>query len=421
MFSTILLIRTTSPTTFLLSRSIHPGPLHRSFTTTSIRNTFTSPLRYPLKPTSTIHRSALVPTPPTRSPAISPTSPKHEQSHISQTPSLVAQTIPPASAVTNPPKSIIDRFVPEWAAGVRPYLHLMRLDKPIGWILLYWPCAWSITIASTVYHLPPSTPIFYCGLFALGAFIMRGAGCTINDMWDRKFDAAVERTKSRPLAKGDITPLGATTFLGGQLTAGLGVLTQLNWYSIVLGASSLGLVFIYPFMKRITYYPHVVLGLAFSWGSFLGWSAVTGSVDWAMTTPMFLGSAAWCVMYDTIYAHQDKKDDILVGVKSIALRFPSLTQSRILISSLSTFFLSTLIVTGQLTGLGPAYYLISCGGAAGHLAWQCATVNFDSREDLWKKFSSNGWLGLLIWMGMVVDYVQQVLLGEEPSEDMQAV
>ena len=152
---------------------------------------------------------------------------------------------------------------------------------------------------------------------------MRGAGCTINDMWDRNFDRAVERTRWRPLANGDVTPFQALVFLGAQLSAGLAVLTQLNWYSIVLGASSLGLVVIYPFMKRITYYPHFVLGpsfiptmntmnagadvlvgLAFNWGAFLGWSAVTGATDWLVTTPMFLGGTLWCVMYDTIYAHQ---------------------------------------------------------------------------------------------------------------------
>ncbi|KAK4689911.1 4-hydroxybenzoate polyprenyltransferase, partial [Tremellales sp. Uapishka_1] len=263
-------------------------------------------------------------------------------------------------------------------------------------------------MASTHLHLPPSVPLFYIGLFGLGAVVMRGAGCTINDMWDQKIDSAVERTKTRPLAAGDVTQFGALTFLGLQLSVGLGILTQLNWYSIVLGASSLGLVFIYPAMKRITYYPQVVLGLAFNWGAFLGWSAVAGSVDWAITTPMYLGGAAWCVMYDIIYAHQDKKDDILVGVKSMALRFPD--TSRTVISVLSSTFVSSLALTGYLADLGPLYYLVSVGGTALHLAWQCIKVDFDNRLDCWKKFSSNGWLGGLIWVGIAADYVQQVVV-----------
>ncbi|CAD6579696.1 MAG: Para-hydroxybenzoate--polyprenyltransferase, mitochondrial precursor (PHB:polyprenyltransferase), partial [Tremellales sp. Tagirdzhanova-0007] len=204
-------------------------------------------------------------------------------------------------------------------------------------------------MASTIHHLPPSTPIFYISLFALGAVIMRGAGCTINDMWDRRLDSAVERTKTRPLARGDVSQLGALTLVGAQLAMGLGVLTQLNWYSIVLGASSLSIVVIYPLMKRITYYPQIVLGLAFNWGSLLGWSAVAGSVDWPIVAPMYFGGVAWCIMYDTIYAHQDKKDDILVGVKSTALRFPN--SSRILISSLSATFVSLLALTGDLASL----------------------------------------------------------------------
>ncbi|KIR32687.1 4-hydroxybenzoate polyprenyl transferase [Cryptococcus deuterogattii MMRL2647] len=327
-----------------------------------------------------------------------------------------------------PAPTVFDKILPQWAQGAKPYLYLTRLDKPIGSLLLYWPCAWSITMASTVHHLPPTTPLFYMSLFAVGAVIMRGAGCTINDMWDWKMDAKVERTKTRPLAAGDVTQFGALTFLGAQLTAGLAVLTQLNWYSIALGASSLGLVVIYPFMKRITYFPQVVLGFAFNWGALLGWSAVAGAVDWTIAAPMYLGGAAWCVAYDIIYAHQvsftqlskhatttltkalqDKKDDVIAGVKSMALRFPD--TSRQVISTLSASFVSLLTFTGYMAGLGPLYYLISCGGAAAHLAWQCLTVNFDNRPDCWKKFSSNGWLGGLIWSGIAADYVQQVMFG----------
>ncbi|OXG15082.1 4-hydroxybenzoate polyprenyl transferase [Cryptococcus neoformans Ze90-1] len=349
------------------------------------------PLRTRVFTTSAIRRTSLPPTVPRVSTEL--VHPKEQQQK-----QLPAQ-----------PPTVFDKILPEWAQGAKPYLYLTRLDKPIGSVLLYWPCAWSITMASTVHHLPPTTPLFYMSLFAVGAVIMRGAGCTINDMWDWKMDAKVERTKTRPLAAGDVTQFGALTFLGAQLTAGLAVLTQLNWYSIVLGASSLGLVVIYPFMKRITYFPQVVLGFAFNWGALLGWSAVAGAVDWTIATPMYLGGAAWCVAYDIIYAHQDKKDDVIAGVKSMALRFPD--TSRQVISTLSASFVSLLTFTGYMAGLGPLYYLISCGGAAAHLAWQCLNVNFDSRPDCWKKFSSNGWLGGLIWSGIAADYVQQVMFG----------
>ncbi|KAL7419608.1 Para-hydroxybenzoate--polyprenyltransferase, mitochondrial precursor (PHB:polyprenyltransferase) [Cryptotrichosporon argae] len=320
---------------------------------------------------------------------------------------------PTANPVTPPPSApaapaLLDKVLPSWAAGAKPYLLLTRVDKPIGSILLFWPCAWSITMASTAGHLPPSAPAFYLGLFALGAVVMRGAGCTINDMWDHKIDRAVERTRARPIAAGDVSHLGALTFLGGQLAVGLAVLTQLNLYSILLGASSLSLVVIYPFMKRITYFPQIVLGLAFNWGALLGWSAVAGAVDWSVATPLYLGGAAWCVMYDTIYAHQDKHDDVKVGVKSTALMFP--TTSRPFVSALSATFVSLLALAGHAAGAGPAYYAISCAGAAAHLAWQCATVDFESRADCWKKFCSNGYLGGVIWLGTAVDYVQQVVL-----------
>ncbi|ORY23423.1 UbiA prenyltransferase family-domain-containing protein [Naematelia encephala] len=342
---------------------------------------------------------------PLRSPSPSPST---SASSRAQPLDIASEIHDPIRSQPTAPPTVLDKILPAWASKAKPYLLLTRIDKPIGSILLYWPCAWAITMASTVNHLAPSVPAFYMALFGVGAIIMRGAGCTINDMWDEKFDKAVERTQWRPLAKGDVTQFGALVFLGAQLSAGLAVLTQLNWYSIVLGASSLSLVVIYPFMKRITYYPQITLGLAFNWGALLGWSAVAGSVDWACALPMYAGGVAWCVMYDTIYAHQDKKDDILVGVKSIALRFPD--SSRALISGLSATFVSLMAVSGEIAGLGPLYYLISCGGAAAHLAWQCAKVNFDSRPDLWSKFCSNGWLGGLVWLGIAADYLQRIVI-----------
>ncbi|WVW79969.1 4-hydroxybenzoate polyprenyl transferase [Kwoniella bestiolae CBS 10118] len=326
-------------------------------------------------------------------------------------PSVTSELIHPqtgGSETLPAPKSILDKL-PGWAAPAKPYLALTRIDKPIGSLLLFWPCTWSITMASTVLHLPITTPLFYISLFGLGALIMRGAGCTINDMWDAKMDAKVDRTKSRPIAAGDVTQFQALSFLGLQLSAGLAVLTQLNWYSIVLGASSLSLVVLYPFMKRITYYPQVVFGMTFNWGVFLGWSAVAGVTDWTITAPMYLGGIAWGIAYDLIYAHQDKLDDVKAGVKSMALRFPD--SSRTVISVLNTTFISMLTLTGHLAGMGPLYYLVSCGATAAHLAWQTITVNFDDRADCWRKFCSNGYItGGLVWLGIAAEYVQNVLM-----------
>lgn len=262
--------------------------------------------------------------------------------------------------------------------------------------------AWAITLASTLTHQPLWVPFWYLTLFGIGAIIMRGAGCTINDMWDQKIDRQVDRTKQRPLARGAVTPLQALTFLGFQLSAGLAVLTQLNMYSILLGASSLSLVVVYPLMKRITYYPQFVLGLAFNWGALLGWSAVAGQVDWTIATPLYAAGISWCMLYDTIYAHQDKADDVQVGVRSTALRFGN--SSRAVLSGFATTTVSLLTYVGYLAQATPLYFVVSCAGSAAHFAWQLATVNFDSRKECWSKFIANGYTGGLIWLGTMVDY-----------------
>lgn len=167
-------------------------------------------------------------------------------------------------------------------------------------------------MASYAIEAPVTIPLTYIGLFGLGALIMRGAGCTINDMWDKNLDKSVDRTKDRPLARGDITHKQALAFLGAQLCSGLVVLLQLNWYSIFLGASSLSLVTIYPLMKRITDWPQGVLGLTFNWGVLLGWSAVAGTVQWAVALPLYAGGVCWTLVYDSIYAHQVSAACILI-------------------------------------------------------------------------------------------------------------
>ncbi|KAI0720267.1 4-hydroxybenzoate polyprenyl transferase [Cerioporus squamosus] len=284
---------------------------------------------------------------------------------------------------------------------VRPYLYLTRIDKPIGTLLLFYPCAWSITMASYALEVPWTAPLTYISLFGLGALVMRGAGCTINDMWDRNLDKGVERTKTRPLAAGDITPTQAFAFLGLQLTAGLGVLTQLNWYSILLGASSLSVVTIYPFMKRVTYWPQAVLGLAFNWGALLGWSAVAGVTNWSVCLPLYAGGICWTLVYDTVYAHQDKRDDVNMGIRSTALLFSEKT--RPILSALSASSMSLITYAGYLNGQGPLFY----GGvalAAAQLARVVWKTDFDDRPSCWKGFVGCGWSGFWVWMGALADY-----------------
>merc|ERR1719481_865158 len=151
-------------------------------------------------------------------------------------------------------------------------------------------------------------------MFGAGALVMRGAGCTINDMWDRNIDRQVERTRERPITSGQVTMFDALVYLGGQLGLGLSILLQFNWYSVLLGAASMGLVVTYPLMKRFTYYPQFVLGLAFNWGALIGWSAVRGACDWSVVLPLYCAGICWTMIYDTIYAHQDKYDDVILGV-----------------------------------------------------------------------------------------------------------
>ncbi|MGE4279729.1 MAG: 4-hydroxybenzoate octaprenyltransferase [Magnetospirillum sp.] len=280
----------------------------------------------------------------------------------------------------------IDRLVPQPA---RPYLRLMRLDRPIGTWLLLFPCWWSIALAG------PTWPDWgLMALFAVGSVVMRGAGCTINDIADHKFDAQVERTKGRPIPSGAVSLTQAGLFLAAQLLTGLVVLVQLNENAIWWGVASLALVFPYPLMKRITWWPQAWLGLTFNWGALLGWVAVTGHVALA---PVLLYAAGilWTLGYDTIYAHQDKDDDQLIGVKSTALRLADKTRP-----ALVAFYagaVALIAASGWAAGLSWLFYPLLLVAAA-QLAWQVATLDQDDCADCLTKFKSNrlfGW-GLLV-------------------------
>lgn len=295
----------------------------------------------------------------------------------------------------NPPheqKSILQ----ELRQAASPYGRLMRIDRPIGSLLLFWPCGWSIALSAPAGCWPD--PIML-GLFATGAFIMRGAGCTINDLWDKDLDAKVERTKTRPLASVEISQFDAIIFLSAQLSLGLLILVQLNLQSIVLGACSLGLVITYPLMKRVTYWPQLVLGMTFNWGALLGWCATQGAVNWSACLPLYLSGICWTVVYDTIYAHQDKIDDVAAGIKSTALRFGDNT--KIWLSGFSTVMLSSLVAAGISCDQTWPYYT-SLTMVAGHLVQQIYSLDIDNPTDCAKKFFSNHQVGLILFLGIVL-------------------
>lgn len=288
--------------------------------------------------------------------------------------------------------SWIDLYLPKQA---RPYAHLARLDKPIGTWLLAWPCMWSITLAANPGSLPDLKMLM---LFGSGALLLRGAGCTVNDLLDRDIDVMVERTKSRPIASGLLTPFQGLSFLGFQLLLGLGILLQLNNYSRILGASSLLLVFSYPLMKRFTFWPQAYLGLTFNWGALLGWAAVRGSLDPYIVLPLYFSGVFWTLVYDTIYAHQDKEDDVKVGVRSTALRFGDLSKEWI--SGFGIACISSLALCGYNADIGWPYYAFLTA-ASGHIVWQILTVDLSCRADCNRKFVSNKWFGALVFGGIL--------------------
>jgi 4-hydroxybenzoate polyprenyltransferase len=288
----------------------------------------------------------------------------------------------------------VDRRAP---VTLRPWLKLARVDRPIGVWLLMWPCWWSAALAADGAWPDPRL----LALFLVGAFVMRTAGCVINDIMDRDFDARVERTKTRPLASGAISVRAALVFLVLLLLAGLAILVQLDRAAILVGAASLGLVALYPFMKRITYWPQLFLGLTFNWGALVGWAAVRGEVGLPALI-LYAGSIAWTIGYDTIYAHQDKEDDLAIGIKSTALRFGD--QTKTWVAGFYVLFMLGLIAAGVMAGLAWPFYLL-LAGAAGHFVWQVATADLDDPASCRRRFVSNEQLGLIVFAAIVAGQV----------------
>jgi len=283
-------------------------------------------------------------------------------------------------------------------APARPYLRMIRADRPIGTWLLLWPCWWSTALAAVAAGESVPNP-WYLALFAVGAFVMRGAGCVYNDIVDKDVDASVARTRSRPLPSGQVSVTAAKAFMLGLALTGFLVLIQFNPFTIVLGIASLGIVAIYPFMKRITHWPQAVLGLAFSWGALMGWAAVFGRLDLA---PVLLYAAcmAWTIGFDTIYAHQDKEDDALIGLKSTALKFGERTKPWLVLFYALT--IAGIAAAGLLAGAGPVFLAGLTVGAA-HLGWQIATLDVNDGDNCLSRFRSNRNFGAIIFIALVAE------------------
>lgn len=291
-----------------------------------------------------------------------------------------------AGAVLDAAGNWVDRRAP---AVLRPWLRLARLDRPIGTWLLLWPCWWAIAMASGAPAL--------LAVFALGAIVMRGAGCTFNDIVDRDLDAKVARTANRPLPSGAVSVTGAWAFLLAQGGVGLLILLSLNPFAIAVGVASLLPVALYPFMKRITYWPQLFLGIAFNWGALLGWAAATGALA-APAVALYLGGIFWTLGYDTIYAHQDKEDDALIGVKSTALKFGENSKPAIALFYAATIGLFAL--AGWLAGMGWGFWpLLALAGA--HLGWQVVRLESDNPVNCLRLFRSNRDFGALVFVAIL--------------------
>ncbi len=292
----------------------------------------------------------------------------------------------------------VDRHAPAW---LKPYLRLARFDRPIGAWLLLIPCWWSAGLAAM--HAGQPVDLWHVVLFFIGAFAMRGAGCTWNDIVDRDLDGKVERTRGRPIPAGQVSVPAAAGFLVAQALVGLAVLLQFNGFTIAIGMASLAVVAVYPFMKRITYWPQIVLGLAFSWGALMGWPALFGRLDWPALV-LYAGSIAWVIGYDTIYAHQDREDDALIGIKSTALLFGENTRPML------ALFYTLAVALMALAGWGAAggiVFSIGLFAFAAQLSWQIGRFRIGEPDLCLRLFKSNRDAGLILFGAMVLEVLVQ--------------
>ena len=282
---------------------------------------------------------------------------------------------------------------------IQPWAELARYDKPIGFMLLFWPCVWSLLLYGMISNTIP--PLSYFLLFFIGSILMRGAGCTWNDFLDKDFDKNVDRTKNRPLASGKISTKHAIIFLIFQLILGLIILLQFNALTILLGCLSLAPIFIYPLMKRITWWPQLFLGITFNWGALLGWLSLSNNLSYYPFV-LYLSCIFWTVGYDTIYAHQDRDDDIVLGLKSSAIKLGKNTKnSLILFYFIFCFIFSSLVLNISNSFL--IYALIA--SLIIHLFLQIYYLDINNRYNCLKIFKSNNNLGFLISFYLILEII----------------
>lgn len=290
--------------------------------------------------------------------------------------------------------------------GLWPYAQLARWDRPIGWQLLLWPCLWSAALAPqwaipSAVHTGLPDP-WHLVLFFIGAVAMRGAGCTYNDLVDQDIDNQVARTRSRPLPSGRVTSRQAKLFLLLQALVGFLVLVQFNYFAIFAGIASLGFVAIYPFLKRVTDWPQLGLGFAFSWGAVMGWAVCWGTLSLAPLL-LYLGSILWTIGYDTIYAHQDREDDALVGVRSTARLFGAKTKRALVVlygGAIALFAASYLATSLQGAGPSwPAYAALGIGAA--QMIWQIRNLDIEKGDECLRLFKTNSLFGGIIFLGLI--------------------
>ena len=291
----------------------------------------------------------------------------------------------------------VDTLAP---SPLRPYLRLARADRPIGAWLLLMPCWWAAGLAAVAAGRPYPDP-WHVFLFFVGAFVMRGAGCTWNDIVDRDLDAKVARTRSRPIPAGQVSVRAAVIFLVLQALIGLVILLQFNRFTVWLGIASLIVIALYPLAKRVTWWPQIVLGLAFSWGALMGWAALFGSLD-APAYLLYAGSIAWVIGYDTIYAHQDREDDALIGVHSTARLFGRHTRRALL----CFYALAVVLIglSGAAAEAGPVF-VIGCIFFGAHLGWQIERLDIDDPDLCLKLFKSNRDAGLILFAALIGDAI----------------
>lgn len=293
------------------------------------------------------------------------------------------------------PTNWVDMHAPDAA---KPYLKLARADRPIGVWLLMFPCWWAQALA----HLDEGHAwinLWFLALFAIGAFVMRGAGCTWNDIIDRDYDGRVARTALRPIPSGQVTTRQALIFAIALSLTGFVVLIQFNLLTIFIGILSLGLIAAYPFAKRFTFWPQVLLGLTFNWGALVGYAAISGTLSWPPLL-LYAGAVLWTIGYDTIYAHQDTEDDALLGLKSSALRLGRLTQPALVgfYGGAILFWGAALLAAGA---TGPAYFAVAAIGV--HFAWQGATLDISDDGNCLLRFKSNRFVGWMLFAGLTAE------------------